>query len=54
MGQMRDAYKMLVSKLEGSKPLVKPRSRWEDTIKMNRQEIYYSGYRLDSIQDRDQ
>jgi len=29
----------LVGKLEGKRPLGKPRSRWEDSIKMDLQEV---------------
>jgi hypothetical protein len=31
---MRNAYKMLVRKPEGKRPLGRPRCRWEDNIKM--------------------
>jgi hypothetical protein len=29
MGEMRNAYKILVRKLEGKRPLGRPRHRWE-------------------------
>jgi hypothetical protein len=32
---MRNAYKILVRKPEGKKPLGKPRRRWEDNIKID-------------------
>jgi hypothetical protein len=35
MGEKRNAYRILVGKPEGKGPLVRPRSRWEDTIKMD-------------------
>jgi hypothetical protein len=35
MGDMNNAYKILVGKPEGNSPLVSPRRRWEDNIKMN-------------------
>jgi len=34
----RGAYRVLVEKPEGKKPLVRHRSRWEDNIKMDLQE----------------
>jgi hypothetical protein len=36
---MRDAYKTLVGRPEGKRPLGRPRCRWEDNIKMDRGEI---------------
>jgi hypothetical protein len=39
MGEMRNAYKILLGKPEGQRPLGKPRRRWEDNIKMDRREI---------------
>ena len=33
--QSRNAYRVLVGKSEGSKPLGMPRRRWEDDIKMD-------------------
>jgi hypothetical protein len=39
MGHKRNAYKILVGKPEGNKPLRRPRHRWEDGIKMDRREI---------------
>jgi hypothetical protein len=34
MGERRGAYKALVGKPEGRRPLGRPRHRWEDNIKM--------------------
>jgi len=34
MGEMRGAYKVLVGKYEEKIPMGRPRSRWEDIIKM--------------------
>jgi hypothetical protein len=31
---MRNAYKILVGKPEGKRPLRRPKHRWEDNIKM--------------------
>jgi hypothetical protein len=39
MGQRRGAYKVLVGKPEGKRPLGRPRRRWEDKIKMDPQEV---------------
>ena len=41
--QGRCAYRVLVGKLEGKRPLVRPRRRWEDTIKMDFQEVGWGG-----------
>ena len=35
MKQSINAYRVLVGKLEGKRPLVSPRLRWEDNIKMD-------------------
>jgi len=35
MGEMRNAYKVLVWKPEGKRQLVRPRHRWEDNIRMD-------------------
>jgi hypothetical protein len=35
MGEIRNAYKILVGKPEGKRPLRRPRHRWEDRIKMD-------------------
>jgi len=37
MGERRVAYRVLVGKPEGRRPLGRPRHRWEDNIKMNLQ-----------------
>ena len=39
MGQSRNAYRVLVGKPEGKRPLVRPRRRWEDNIKINLGEV---------------
>jgi hypothetical protein len=39
MGQERKAYKVLVGKPEGKRPLGRPRCRWEDGIRMDLGEI---------------
>ena len=35
MGERRGVYRVLVGKVEGKRPLGRPRRRWEDNIKMN-------------------
>jgi hypothetical protein len=39
MGEGRGAYRVLVGRPEGKKPLGRPRRRWEDNIKMDLREI---------------
>jgi hypothetical protein len=39
MGDVRNAYIILVGNLEGNRPLGRPRSRWENNIKINLKEI---------------
>ena len=54
MGEERGAYRVLVGKQEGKRPLGKLRRRWVDNIRMDLQEVG-CGY-MDSIglaQDRD-
>jgi hypothetical protein len=43
MGEMRYAYKSLVGRPEGKKPLGKPRHRWEENIKIHLWEIGFRG-----------
>jgi hypothetical protein len=43
MGESRGAYRVLVSKSEGKRPLGKPKRRWEDNTKMNLQEVGCGG-----------
>ena len=54
MGEESEAYRVLVGKPEGKRPLARPRRRWVDNIRMYLQEVGY-GY-VDWIglaQDRD-
>jgi len=37
MGDRRGAYRALVGKPEGKRPLGRPRRRWEDNVKMDLQ-----------------
>jgi hypothetical protein len=55
MGEKRNASRILVGKPEGKGPLVRPRRRWEDNIKMDLREIGWGGMGcIDPAQDRDQ
>jgi hypothetical protein len=50
----RGAYRVLVGRPEGRRPLGRPRSRWEDNIKMDLQEVGWGGMDwIDMAQDRD-
>jgi hypothetical protein len=54
MGKRRGAYRALVGKHEGRRPLVRPRRRWEDNIKMNLREVGWWGVDMINLaQDRD-
>jgi hypothetical protein len=41
MGEERGVYRVLVGKPEGNRSLGRPRHRWEDTIRMDLQEVGY-------------
>ena len=54
MGERRGVYRVLVGKLEGKRPLGRPRRRWEDNIKMDLQEVGCGGMDwIEMAQDRD-
>jgi hypothetical protein len=54
MGAKRNAYRILVGKPEGKRPLGRPRRRWVDNIKTNLREIGWDGMDwIDLAQDRD-
>jgi hypothetical protein len=44
MGEGRGAYRVLVGRPEGRRPLGRPRHRWEDNIKMDLQEVGWGGW----------
>ena len=54
MGEERGVYRVLVGKLEGRRPIGRPRRRWVDNIRMNLQEVG-CGYMdwIGMAQDRD-
>jgi hypothetical protein len=43
MREKRNAYRILVGKPEGKRPLGRPRRRWVDNIKMDLREIEWYG-----------
>ena len=54
MGERRDLYRILVGKPEGKRPLGRPSRRWENSIKMDLQEVgCWSMDWLELAQDRD-
>jgi hypothetical protein len=55
MWEKRNAYRILVGKPEGKRPVGKPRRRWVDSIKMDLRVIGWNGVDwIDMVQDRDQ
>jgi hypothetical protein len=44
MGERRGAYRALVGKPEGRRPLGKPRRRWEDNIKLDLREVGWGAW----------
>jgi hypothetical protein len=54
MGETRNAYRILVGKPEGKRPLGRPRRRWMDNIKIDLREIGLDGMKwIDLVKDRD-
>jgi hypothetical protein len=54
MGERRGAYRALVGKPEGRRPLGRPRRRWEDNIKMDLRKVGWGGMDwINLAQDRD-
>jgi len=54
MGEKKGVYRILVRKPEGKRPLGRPRSRWENNIKMDLQKVECGGMDwIELAQDRD-
>jgi hypothetical protein len=54
MGVDRGVHRVLVRRLEGKRPLGRPRRRWEDNIKMDLQDVGEGrGDWMELAQDRD-
>ncbi|KAJ4449257.1 hypothetical protein ANN_00654 [Periplaneta americana] len=54
MGESRNAYRVLVGRPEGKRPLGRPRHGWEDNIKMDLREVGYDDRDwINLAQDRD-
>jgi hypothetical protein len=43
MGENRNAYRIMMGKPEGKRPLGRPRCRWVNNIKMDLREIQWDG-----------
>jgi hypothetical protein len=55
IGEKRNAYRILVGKPEGKRPLGRPRLRWENNIRMDLRDIGWCDMDwIDLAQDRDQ
>jgi hypothetical protein len=53
MGDKRNAYRLLVGKPEGKRPLGRPRRRWMDNIEMDIGEVGWRDVNwIDLAQDR--
>jgi hypothetical protein len=54
MGEPRNAYRILVGKPEGKRPLGRSRRRWVDNFKIDLREIGWDGMDwIELAQDRD-
>ena len=54
MGEGRGVHRVLVGKPEGKRPLVRPKRRWDDNIKMEFEEVGCGGVDwIELAQDRD-
>jgi hypothetical protein len=53
MGEKRGAYRILVGKPEGRRPLGRSRHKWQDNIKMDLQEVGRGMDWIELAHDRD-
>jgi hypothetical protein len=53
VGEKRGAYRILVGRPQGRRPLERPRRRWEDNVKMDLQEVGWGMDWIELTQDRD-
>ena len=54
MEDKRDAYRFMVGRPEGKRPLERPKHRWEDNTKIDLKEVGCGGMEwIDLAQDRD-
>jgi hypothetical protein len=54
MGERNGVYRVLVGKPEGKRPHGRPKSRWQDNIKMDLQQVGCGGMDwIELAQDRD-
>jgi hypothetical protein len=53
MGEKRNAYRLLVGKPEGKRPLGRPRGRWVDNVKMDLGETGCGGEWIGLAQDKE-
>jgi hypothetical protein len=44
MGEVRGAYRILVGRPEGRRPLGRPTRRWEDNVNMDLQEVGWGAW----------
>jgi transcription termination factor 2 len=55
VGENRNAYRILMGKPEGKRPLGRPRRMWRDNIRMDLRETGWGGMDwIDLAEDRDQ
>jgi hypothetical protein len=52
--EKRNAYRILVGKPEGRRPLGRPKRRWVDNMKIDLREIWYGMDWIDLTQDKEQ
>jgi hypothetical protein len=53
MGEKRGAYRIMVGRPEGRRPLGRHRRRWEDNIKIDLQEVGWGMDWIELAHDRD-